>query len=494
MSAPFQPQRALGEFLRSGRAAETSVAVLGDIVLDRYLTGSTRRVSREAPIPVVVCDTRAAADNLGGAGNVAANLRGIGCRVWLAGMVGDDAFGQKVRGHVQSFRIEPRLWPRRTPTLVKTRLICGGQQLARFDFEDVEPLPPEGVENALAFLSKAIDGGVRTVILSDYGLGYCTPELCHGVISMAAERGAHVLVDPRGVDWSKYRGAALATPNLGELSATWGRHVRNDPKTVAEVGEKVRRKNGLKWLLVTRSSRGMTLLGPEAVRHIRAHPVEVFDVSGAGDTVIAMLAALNAAGFDAERASCMANEAAQFVITRSGTYAFTARDYLEAYRSRTPYLFSPVAEVDAAVRQVRAWQSAGQRVIFTNGCFDVLHAGHLDSLRRARLLGDRLVVGLNSDRSVRALKGPSRPVNPQDLRAELLAALRPVDMVVVFDEDTPRELLSRLRPDVLAKGGDYRAEELPGREFVDEVVILPLLEGHSTTRILNHGREGGGQA
>ena len=207
-----------------------------------------------------------------------------------------------------------------------------------------------------------------------------------------------------------------------------------------------------------------------------------------------MLAALNAAGFDAERASSMANEAAQFVITRSGTYAFTARDYLEAYRSRTPYLFSPVAETDAAVRQVRAWQSAGQRVIFTNGCFDVLHAGHLDSLRRARLLGDRLVVGLNSDRSVRALKGPSRPVNPQDLRAELLAALRPVDMVVVFDEDTPRELLSRLRPDVLAKGGDYRAEELPGREFVDEVVILPLLEGHSTTRILNHGREGGGQA
>ena len=207
-------------------------------------------------------------------------------------------------------------------------------------------------------------------------------------------------------------------------------------------------------------------------------------MSGAGDTVIATMAALNAAGYDAESASRMANEASQFVITRSGTYAFNARDFLEAYAARTPYMFSPVAKAETAAREIRAWQEAGLRVVFTNGCFDVLHSGHLDSLRRARLLGDKLVVGLNSDRSVRALKGPTRPVHPQEMRAELLAALRPVDMVVIFDEDTPGELLSLLRPNVLAKGGDYRAEELPGREYVDEVVILPLLEGHSTTRML----------
>ena len=484
MSSAFLPQRALSEFLRSGRAAETSVAVMGDIVLDRYLTGSTRRVSREAPLPVVLCDSRSAADNLGGAGNVAANLRGLGCRVWLAGMVGGDIFGQQVREHLKSFRIEPELWPRETPTLVKTRLICGGQQVARFDFQDLEPLPPQGMERALAFLRRAVNGGVSAVILSDYGLGYCTPELCQGVISLAGEMGVDVLVDPRGANWSKYSGATLATPNLEELSVTWGRHVHNDPDAIELAGEKVRRENGLKWLLVTRSAKGMALLGPEGMCCIPAHPVEVFDVSGAGDTVIATMAALNAAGYDAESASRMANEASQFVITRSGTYAFNARDFLEAYAARTPYMFSPVAKAETAAREIRAWQEAGLRVVFTNGCFDVLHSGHLDSLRRARLLGDKLVVGLNSDRSVRALKGPTRPVHPQEMRAELLAALRPVDMVVIFDEDTPGELLSLLRPNVLAKGGDYRAEELPGREYVDEVVILPLLEGHSTTRML----------
>lgn len=477
--------RALLDFLRAGRMAEVAVAVLGDVVLDRYLFGTTSRVSREAPIPVVVCGSET--DNLGGAGNVAANLRGLGCRVFLSGMTGDDPAAERVRTHLRELRIEAELLGRPGTTLTKARLLCGGQQVARFDHENVVPLPQAQVERALRFLERAMDEGARAVVLSDYGLGFCSAELCAAAIARAKTRGVPVFVDPRGSDWSKYRGAAVATPNLGELAAAHGAPVANEDARVVSAGGELRSRSGIDRLLVTRSSRGMSLLG-EAALHIPARPVEVFDVSGAGDTVIAVLAAFSAAGFDLESAARMANEAAQFVVTRSGTCPISARELLDE-SFRAPHFASPIADASAAARQVRDWQGEGLRVVFTNGCFDVFHAGHLDSLRRARSLGDRLVVGLNSDRSVRALKGPSRPINTEEDRALLLAALRPVDLVVVFDEDTPAALLSALRPDVLAKGGDYRAEDLPGREFAGEVVILPLLEGLSTTRILERQRK-----
>ena len=477
-----QPLQFLLDFLRSGRMFDVAVAVLGDVVLDRYLFGSTSRVSREAPIPVVVCSTET--DNLGGAGNVAANLRGLGCRVFLSGLAGDDPEAERIQTHLQTLRIEAQLIASPAKTLTKTRLLCGGQQVARFDHEAVTPLADSQMEKALCFLDHALGQGTKAVILSDYGLGFCTAELCAAAIARAGARDVPVFVDPRGVDWSKYRGAAVATPNLGELSAVYGSPVANDDASVVSAGRDIRIRTGIDRLLVTRSSQGMTLIDGVPL-HIPAKPVEVFDVSGAGDTVIAVLAAFSAAGFDMESAARMANEAAQFVVTRSGTYPISAQELLDEC-VREARLASPIVGAFAAAAQVRAWQGEGLRVIFTNGCFDVLHAGHLDSLRRARALGDRLVVGLNSDRSVRALKGPSRPVNTEGNRALLLAALRPVDLVAVFDEDTPAELLRVLRPDVLAKGGDYRAEDLPGREFAGEVVILPLIEGLSTTRILEH--------
>ncbi len=473
------------EHLRAGRMAEVGVAILGDVVLDRYLTGSTSRVSREAPIPVVVCDRES--DNPGGAGNVAANLRGLGCRVYLAGAVGQDEAAERLRRHFREQGAEATLFGRSFPTLTKTRLICGGQQVARFDREEAEPLGERDAKDAVLCLTRLLDSkGASAAILSDYGLGFCTPSLCRSSIDAARERGVPVFVDPRGSDWEKYRGATIATPNLSELAAAWGEAVPNEDGIVARIGEEMRRRAGLEWLLVTRSARGMTLTGKSGAMHIAARPVEVFDVSGAGDTVIACLAASVAAGFSMESAVRFANEAAQVVVTRAGTWPIGASELLAEHDRLLGTLprVSRIATREAAARICDGWKREGRRVVFTNGCFDVLHAGHVDSLERAGELGDRLIVGLNSDRSVRALKGETRPVNEEGHRARVLAALRSVDLVVVFDEDTPRELLSELRPHVLAKGGDYRPEDLPGREFVDEVVILPLVSGLSTTGIL----------
>lgn len=470
------------DFLRAGRMAEVGAAILGDVVLDRYLRGSTSRVSREAPIPVVVCDGET--DNLGGAGNVAANLRGLGCRVHLAGIVGDDEFAGRIQAHLDEKGIEGRFFGSSASTLTKTRLICGGQQVARFDHERAEPADGKIVSEAVRWLKDLIDTkAINVVILSDYGLGFCTEELCRAVIALAGERRVPVFVDPRGSDWGKYDGATVATPNLGELAEVCGIPVPNEDAAVLAAGEEARRKTNLQWLLVTRSSQGMTLIDERGATHVAARPVEVFDVSGAGDTVIASLAACIAAGFSVHEAMKFANEAAQIVVTRFGTWPISAAELLAEHDG-----VREAASRENAVRICGQWKNEGCRVVFTNGCFDILHAGHVDSLERARGHGDRLIVGLNSDRSVRALKGKERPVNGENDRARLLAALRSVDLVVIFDEDTPRELLAALRPHVLAKGGDYRAEDLPGREFVDEVVILPLVEGLSTTNILRRGR------
>jgi D-beta-D-heptose 7-phosphate kinase/D-beta-D-heptose 1-phosphate adenosyltransferase len=462
--------------------AEVGVAILGDVVLDRYFTGSTSRVSREAPIPVVVCGEET--DNLGGAGNVAANLRGLGCRAFVTGTVGRDAAASRIRHHLEERGIEARLFERDSPTLTKTRLICGGQQVARFDHEKIGPPDERSAEEAVRWLKALIDEGrVQAAVLSDYGLGFCAPRLCAAAAETARGR-VPLFVDPRGSDWSKYRGAAVVTPNLAELSAAWGRPVPNDDDAVARAGESVRRNAGLEWLLVTRSARGMTLVGKDGAAHLPARPVEVFDVSGAGDTVIACLAAGIAVGFPIREAMSFSNEAAQIVVAKSGTYPIAASDLIPRAE---PHAERAVTR-EEAVRICRRWKEEG-RVVFTNGCFDILHAGHIDSLERARSLGDRLIVGLNSDRSVEALKGKGRPVNNERNRARLLAALRAVDLVVVFGEDTPAALLSELRPHVLAKGGDYRAENLPGREFAEEVVILPLAKGLSTTEILCRAAE-----
>ena len=480
-------------FLRTGGMAEVGVAILGDILLDRYLLGSTERVSREAPIPVVVCSHET--DNLGGAGNVAMNLKGLDCQVFLAGSVGQDENASRIQRHLKEKGVEAHLFERAASTLTKTRLICGGQQVARFDHEEIFPLDEKNASEAVRWLEKLLDERhVGAVVLSDYGLGFCTPLLCKKTIETAAVRKIPVLVDPRGSDWGKYRGAAVVTPNLSELAAVWGSPVSNEEKMIEEAGESVRRDMSLQWLLVTRSAQGMTLISEKDSIHVPSRPIEVYDVSGAGDTVVACLAASLAAGFPMEGAVRFANDAAQIVVTKAGTVPINAEEFLQEQNVPREAASSQnrIVTWDEAEHLCRKWKDEGLRVVFTNGCFDVLHAGHADSLERARECGDRLIVGLNSDRSVKGLKGEGRPINEGKHRARLLTALRFVDLVVVFDEDTPRELLSRLRPHVLAKGGDYKADELPGREFVEEVVILPLMDGLSTTGTLQRAMRLGG--
>jgi D-beta-D-heptose 7-phosphate kinase/D-beta-D-heptose 1-phosphate adenosyltransferase len=335
------------------------------------------------------------------------------------------------------------------------------------------------VEEAVFWLQSLLEeNAVQVLILSDYGLGFCTPQLSAAAIRSARSRNIPVLVDPRSDDWSKYRGATVVTPNLSELATVCG-PVPNENMAVARAGENIRRKTALDWLLVTRSSQGMTLIGETGVIHVPARPVEVFDVSGAGDTVIACVAAGAAGGLTMDEAVRFSNEAAQIVVTKAGTYPIAATDLLAAPRSK---IFCESREFAAEI--CRKWKKEGKRVVFTNGCFDILHAGHVESLERARELGDRLIVGLNSDRSVKALKGEKRPINREEDRAHVLAALRAVDLVVVFDEDTPEKLLSELQPQFLVKGGDYKADQLPGRQWVEEVVILPLLPGRSTTEAI----------
>ncbi|MDR1740974.1 MAG: bifunctional heptose 7-phosphate kinase/heptose 1-phosphate adenyltransferase [Synergistaceae bacterium] len=463
------------------------VAVLGDVVLDRYIEGTTSRVSREAPIPVVVCGSER--DNLGGAGNVAMNLRGLGCQVFLMGRVGRDHAASRVRAHLEAGGIEAELFEHDGPTLTKTRLICEGQQVARFDREGISEAraDKDDVRVVVSILDGVLAQGVSTLILSDYGLGFCSPAICRAVIERCASltNPVPVLIDPRGSDWEKYRGAAGATPNLAELSAAVGYPVPNEDGAVAQAGAQLRRTYGMDWLLLTRSASGMTLIEKEnGPVHIPARRVEVFDVSGAGDTVIACMAASGSRSV--LEAARFANEAAQIVVTRAGTYPITASD-LEHKPQNTAPIFG-LNERDKAVRACREWRDAGLRVVFTNGCFDLFHAGHAASLTAARALGDKLIVGLNSDASVRRIKGPHRPVNREADRAAVLASMRAVDAVVVFGSDTPEALLSELRPNVLAKGGDYKADELPGREYAEEVVILPLVDGLSSSAIIEAAR------
>ena len=360
--------------------------------------------------------------------------------------------------------------------------------MLRLDME--EKISPSDAEAAmlLSEVSGAVSAGAKLIIISDYGKGCCSPELCRGLIALARKKGVSVWVDPKKSDWESYRGASLITPNIKELSAAAGHPLRNDDEEITAAAISMIKKYGIENILVTRSERGATLIEGDTATHIPVWAVEVYDVSGAGDTMIAVAAAFAAEGLQLREAVKLANAASQVVIGKIGTYSISAAELLDVISERSISVSSKVLTEAEAVKLRAIWRNAGERVIFTNGCFDIIHAGHIDSLSAAKSLGDRLIVGLNSDASVRRLKGDSRPVNGEASRAKVLAALEAVDAVVVFEEDTPEELLSRLRPDVIAKGGDYRPEEVAGREYAEEIVILPLTDGFSTTSVIERSR------
>jgi D-beta-D-heptose 7-phosphate kinase/D-beta-D-heptose 1-phosphate adenosyltransferase len=459
-----------------------SVLVAGDVMLDRYWHGETARISPEAPVAVVRVGQRE--ERPGGAANVALNIGALGAAVSLVGLVGADADGRALEERLGKAGVRCYLneIPEH-PTICKLRVLSARQQLIRLDFE--QPFPPAAAASLRERFEDALPN-VAAVVLSDYAKGTlaAAPEL----IARARKAGKPVLVDPKGADFTRYRGATLLTPNRKEFEAVVGSC--RDQDELAARAQALLPELDLEAMLVTRGEQGMTLVRRDApALHLPAHAREVFDVTGAGDTVISVLAAALAAGAGLEAATALANVAAGLVVAKVGTASVSSAELRAAVDGRQHGAVLASGPLQALLAEARA---RGERIVFTNGCFDVLHAGHVAYLEQARELGDRLVVAVNDDGSVRRLKGAERPVNPLPQRMAVLAALSAVDWVVPFSEDTPAALIERLRPDVLVKGGDYRPEDVAGGDSVrargGEVVILDYVDGLSTSAMIDRIR------
>ncbi|WP_339843349.1 bifunctional D-glycero-beta-D-manno-heptose-7-phosphate kinase/D-glycero-beta-D-manno-heptose 1-phosphate adenylyltransferase HldE [uncultured Halopseudomonas sp.] len=460
------------------------VLVVGDVMLDRYWHGPTHRISPEAPVPVVKVEQ--IEDRPGGAGNVALNIAALGAPAWLVGVTGEDEAALSLRQRLNAAGVYCDFQAHSDrPTITKLRVMSRHQQLIRLDFE--EPFDTDGkaiLESVRGLLDK-----VKVMILSDYGKGALVNH--QALIALAKERGVPVLADPKGKDFSIYRGATLITPNMTEFEAVVG-HCSSEQMLV-EKGMALVEELQLDAMLVTRSEQGMTLLRRgEPALHMPARAREVFDVTGAGDTVISTLAAALAAGEAMPNAVGLSNLAAGIVIGKLGTAAISAPELRRAVQ-REQGSERGVVGLEQLVQAVDDARAHGERIVFTNGCFDIIHAGHVGYLEEARSLGDRLIVAINDDASVSRLKGPGRPINSVERRMTVLAGLGAVDWVVSFAEDTPEELLKALKPDILVKGGDYSVDQVVGAPLVHswggEVKVLNFVESCSTTAIVERIRE-----
>ena len=463
------------------------VLVAGDLMLDRYWSGPARRISPEAPVPVV--HVSELDDRPGGAGNVALNVAALGGRAWVCAPVGADEAAAVLRARLEAagvgcaFEVVPQ-----AATITKLRVLARHQQLIRLDFEDGFPdfEPARLAAGVTALLDAA---GI--VVCSDYAKGALRDVAA--VIAAARTAGRPVLVDPKGTDYARYAGALLITPNEAEFAAVAGEWA--DEAGLVAKARRLAADCGIGHVLITRSERGMTLVAADGApaQHIPTRAREVFDVTGAGDTVIATLAAALAAGSPLADAVQLANHAAGIAVGKLGTATVTPLELAAALTPARPPA-AGVVERTALLEELAAARARGERIVMTNGCFDLLHAGHVRYLAEAAALGDRLIVAVNDDASVRRLKGSERPINPLAARMEVLAALRAVDWVVPFTEDTPRALIAQLLPDVLVKGGDYRPEDIAGGAEViaagGEVIVLGFVEGHSTTATVGRIRGG----
>lgn len=475
------------------RFAGVTVLVAGDLILDRFVTGAIERISPEAPIPVLHGRSESLA--LGGAGNVVANVTALGGTAIPVSAIGDDAAARNILTMFEAAGVDISGMVR-TPgrlTSSKSRFSALNQQVLRFDEEEVRRLDAAERAALIDRFSAALDQA-DVVILSDYGKGVLLDGVARELIALARAAGKPVLADPKGRDFSRYHGATAVTPNRKELSEAAGRAVTSDGE-IEEAARELIAANGLEYLVATRSEKGMSVVARDEAHHIPTVAREVFDVSGAGDTVVAAFALSLGAGLDRYDAAAIANAAAGVVVGKRGTAQVTA-DELHAALKRThdpARAAHAVVSAEAAARIVQAWKREGLRVGFTNGCFDILHAGHVSLLQGARAACDRLVVGLNDDASVRRLKGASRPVNGEQDRAFLMSALAAVDLVVLFAQDTPLELITLLSPDVLVKGADYTVETVVGADHVlsqgGRVVLIDLVKGLSTTRTIEKMRE-----
>jgi len=473
------------------KAGHPRILIVGDLILDRYVAGDVTRISPEAPIPVLTA--RSAEERLGGAGNVAANLVAMGAEVDVAGVIGDDGWGKALRDLLEKHGIETSACavdPTR-PTILKTRMMSGAHQILRVDNEDARPLAGKPSEELVRMLPERVKKA-RAVVLSDYGKGCLNREVIAAVIAAAKQARVPVLVDPKGADYSRYRGATLVTPNRKEAEEAVGRKL-GKIEEYAKAADELMALAELEAAVITLGGGGIYFKSRKGeAGHVQAQARAVFDVTGAGDTVIAQIAFHVADGRTLEAAVELANQAAGIVVGRLGTHAVTRSELLARLRETLPHegkILRTATELD---QLLAAWRKEKKRIVFTNGCFDVLHVGHIEYLRFARDKGDALIVAANDDASVRRLKGAGRPVNSCEDRMAVLAALEMVDAVFSFEEDTPAQVVERVTPDVLVKGEDWADKGVVGREWVEKhggvVHLAPLVPGKSTSEILKKAR------
>jgi len=460
------------------------ILVIGDVMLDRYWSGQAARISPEAPVPVVKVKT--IEERVGGAANVALNIAKLGGNVTLLGVIGDDADGDQLQrlllaeGVECDFLIDAALH-----TICKLRVMAQHQQLLRVDFEDT-PLNFNQTD-----LTNSLQKHLAThdvIVFSDYGKG--TLANVSDYISIAKNAGLKTLVDPKGSDYRQYANADLITPNLGELKAVVG---EGEIDTLVEKGRDLLATQNIENLLLTRGEAGMSLIDAKSTYSLPAQAKEVFDVTGAGDTVIAVMALGLAIDLPLREAMYLANLAAGIVVGKVGTSTVSILELTREMHTHRDALFGVVSEEELAACMIRA-KAHGEKLIMTNGCFDLLHVGHITYLQQAKALGDRLIVAVNSDESVKILKGDSRPINNLQARMSVLAALECVDWVVEFSQETPEPLYNRLLPDVIVKGGDYKPEDVAGGAAViangGEVKILSFVDGQSTSQMIARAQMG----
>lgn len=459
------------------------IVCVGDVMLDRFVYGEVTRVSPEAPIPV--CQVKNETAMLGGAGNVVRNLVSLGAAAEFVTLTGDDDIAGDVALLLRDLaRVTPTIVRETSrPTTSKVRYVAGGQQLLRADREITTPVDADICAQLCAAVEAALPGA-GVLIVSDYGKGVVTPDLLKRVIAAARAAGVPSIVDPKTRDFRRYAGASLVTPNLKELAEAAGEDLITEEQIVA-AARRLLNEAAIDAMLVTRGPQGMSLVTAERADHFPSQAQEVFDVSGAGDTVLATLAAGVAAGVPVLEAANLANVAAGIVVGKAGTAVVYADDLLAELGAPESSGGKVPQTLEAALDRIRNWQTRGEKVGFTNGCFDLLHPGHVSLLSYARSTCDKLVVGLNSDASVKRLKGENRPMQNEAARAAVLGSLETVDMVVVFEDDTPERLLHEIRPDILVKGADYTIETVVGADFIQsyggKVLLAEIVPGFSTT-------------
>ena len=472
--------------LLEGGFRDLRVLVVGDVMLDRYISGEVDRISPEAPVPVLRHAQRY--ERAGGAANVAMNLAGLGCQAFLAGYWGSDGEQTALSSILERSSVDTLgVVSTSMPTISKTRIVGRNQQLLRLDIESRERPSAEDAgrlhERVTGLVSK-----VNAVILSDYAKGALSEDLCQEIIRLARAKNVPVFADPKTPDFSKYSGALTVCPNLHELALATRIPIQQTAELLA-AGQALAADHGIEFLTVTMSERGIAILRPGSIVRSPARAREVFDVSGAGDTVIATLAAGVAGGLPVDTAVELANRAAGVVVGKTGTVPIAAHELIaELTPSSGVTAEEKILDLDRVLKRAAEWRASGETIVFTNGCFDLLHVGHIALLEDCRRFGSKLILGLNADASVSRLKGTSRPIVGERERARVMAALAAVDAVVLFEQDTPLELIRELTPDVLVKGGDYSIDTVVGHEEVlaagGRVEIVPTIEGFSTTNLV----------